>query len=233
MSAAGPRLRAPGLTLLRASAEFLRHAPPRLLVLTLAGLVAARLYVGGWSPWDLLPVVLVLVLQPAVEWLIHVYVLHAKPLPGLGWRLHAHAARHHTAHHEDPWDLRYVVMPLPAMLIGSGIHAVAWAVVCPTWGSTLTAYVLVTCAALVYEWAHFLFHTSYRPRARWMRRLRRHHVLHHFKNEHYWMGVTRVEGDRWFGTAARAEDVPTSPTCRTLLGNLADQRSFTPSLRRS
>ena len=46
----------------------------------------------------------------------------------------------------------------------------------------------------------------------------RNHRLHHFKNEHYWMGVTMHLGDRVLGTLASPKEVPTSPTCRDLLG---------------
>jgi hypothetical protein len=44
----------------------------------------------------------------------------------------------------------------------------------------------------------------------------RYHRLHHFKNEHYWQGVTMHLGDRVLGTLPDHTKVPTSPTCRTL-----------------
>ncbi|MDX2168661.1 MAG: fatty acid hydroxylase family protein, partial [Deltaproteobacteria bacterium] len=49
-------------------------------------------------------------------------------------------------------------------------------------------------------------------------RLWRNHRLHHFKNEHYWFGVTMLSGDRLLRTAPAVKDVETSPTARNLGG---------------
>jgi len=70
--------------------------------------------------------------------------------------------------------------------------------------------------SLHYEWVHFLVHTRVMPRTALYQRLWRNHRWHHFKNEHYWFGVTMLGGDRLLGTAARREVVPTSATSRTL-----------------
>ena len=78
--------------------------------------------------------------------------------------------------------------------------------------SVLAVYFVL---ALHYEWIHFLIHTRYPPRSARYRRLWRNHLLHHFKNEHYWYGVTRLGGDRVFGTAADPDRVPTSSTARS------------------
>jgi sterol desaturase/sphingolipid hydroxylase (fatty acid hydroxylase superfamily) len=60
-------------------------------------------------------------------------------------------------------------------------------------------------------------HTSYRGRTRWFRGLRTNHRLHHYRNEHQWLGVTSNLADRAFGTLpANATDVPASPTARGL-----------------
>jgi hypothetical protein len=39
---------------------------------------------------------------------------------------------------------------------------------------------------------------------------------HHYENEPFWYGVTRLGDDRRLGTAPAVEGVPTSPTCRRL-----------------
>jgi sterol desaturase/sphingolipid hydroxylase (fatty acid hydroxylase superfamily) len=75
-----------------------------------------------------------------------------------------------------------------------------------------TGYVLVG----IYEWTHFLIHTAYRPRSRYYRSIRRGHRLHHFKNEHYWHGITNTVSDRVLGTAPDQRAVPKSATARTL-----------------
>jgi sterol desaturase/sphingolipid hydroxylase (fatty acid hydroxylase superfamily) len=67
-----------------------------------------------------------------------------------------------------------------------------------------------------YEWTHYLIHTSYRPKRRFYRYIWRAHRLHHFKNEHYWFGVTVHLADHVLRTFPAKEAVETSPTARTL-----------------
>jgi sterol desaturase/sphingolipid hydroxylase (fatty acid hydroxylase superfamily) len=67
-----------------------------------------------------------------------------------------------------------------------------------------------------YEWCHFLIHTPYRPRRRYYRSIWRGHRLHHYKNEHYWFGVTSTVGDHVLRTAPDQAEVPKSRTARTL-----------------
>ena len=81
----------------------------------------------------------------------------------------------------------------------------------------VTGYVMVA----VYEWTHFLIHTSHRPRSRYYRSIWRNHRLHHFKNEHYWHGITNTIGDRVLRTHPDQADVPRSPTARVLHGDAA------------
>lgn len=78
----------------------------------------------------------------------------------------------------------------------------------------LTAHFVL---ALHCEWVHSLAHTRYWPRSALYQRLWRNHRWHHFKNEHYWFGVTMLSGDRLLGTQPAVQDVPTSPTARSLL----------------
>ena len=62
-----------------------------------------------------------------------------------------------------------------------------------------------------------MVHTRYRPRTRLYRTLARRHRLHHFRNEHYWLGVTSNTGDRLLGTLPKHKtDVPLSETATTL-----------------
>ena len=77
----------------------------------------------------------------------------------------------------------------------------------------------VAVAGLVYEWTHYLVHTDYKPRSRAYKAVWRHHRLHHFKNENYWLTVTTAHtADRLFGTDPDPATVPTSPTAKNLHG---------------
>ena len=129
-------------------------------------------------------------------------------------------------HHEDPHNLFMILLgPLEAFaLLGlavPGVVAAGCGIIRLLFGTVplgaavtavLTGYVLV----FVYEWTHFLIHTAVRPRSGYYRSIWRGHRLHHFKNEHYWHGITNTAADRLFGTHPDPGDVPRSPTARTL-----------------
>ncbi len=196
--------------------NFCTFTPPRLICLALVGSVTMRLRAGPLSWSDLAIFGVLVVAQPLTEWLIHVFILHAKPKKILGRTLDYHSAQMHRAHHRDPWDLRYTVMPVKSVFSGfSVVIGGAWLLL-PTPAAMWTAVVTAASLALVYEWIHFLIHTSYRPRSHWMRTLWKMHRLHHFKNEHYWFGVSRVGADTWLRTSPDPQEVPRSPTARTL-----------------
>ena len=59
-------------------------------------------------------------------------------------------------------------------------------------------------------------HVPYHPRTRLGRLMKRHHLLHHFKNERFWFGVTNPVVDKLLGTWKRRADVEKSETARTL-----------------
>ena len=59
-------------------------------------------------------------------------------------------------------------------------------------------------------------HTRVQPRSAYYQRLRTSHRRHHFKNEHYWFGVTMLAADHLLRTAPPLASVPTSATARDL-----------------
>ena len=203
-------------TLSGAVREFARHGSPRILAALAGGFGAARLSAGGFSPWDLAAAGAVLALWPLQEWLIHVLILHYRPRRIAGRSVDFLVPRKHRAHHRDPWRLELVFIPLPVYLGVPALLVLALWLAASALPRALGVLAVYFALALNYEWIHFLIHTRYPPRRALYRRVWRNHLLHHFKNEHYWFGVTMLGGDRLFGTAADPERVPTSPTARTL-----------------
>lgn len=211
--------REPDMTLGRAFSIFVRELQPKFLITHLLGWIAFRIYLlgqGDWSARDLIPIVGIIALHPFVEWVIHTYVLHHRPRTILGLRWDYHSARYHRLHHRDPWDLRFVLMPLSAMAVGLSSAILTFWVLAPSPGIWATAMIVTAAIALYYEWIHFLTHTSYRPKGWWYKRQWRFHRLHHYKNERYWMGVTRHLGDMVLGTYPDPDSVDSSKTARTL-----------------
>jgi hypothetical protein len=187
-----------------------------MLVAATVLLSALRLALGDFSRWDLVAVAGLFAFQPFAEWLIHVFVLHHRPRQVLGMNIDFHAAWAHRRHHADPWNLRYVVMPVPVLLIATATQSLFFWLVMPTWALFTTLTWMSAVMALHYEWVHFLVHTSYVPKTRAYRKMWKLHRLHHFKNEHYWFGVTRHFGDVVLRTMPDQSTVPTSETARAL-----------------
>lgn len=204
---------------LGASARFFASkATPRILVPLLALLVVLRVQAGSFGWRDALMVAVILGLEPFTEWVIHVYVLHAKPVRRRNGKVFdLHAARKHREHHRNPNDPDTAFVPLPDLAGLLVIMALVFALASlGTWTVFLTGMVTGVGMLLTYEWTHFLMHTAYKPKGRYYRSIWRSHRLHHFKNEHYWMGVTVTLGDRVLGTYPDKSEVENSPTARTL-----------------
>ncbi len=147
------------------------------------------------------------------EYLFHRFVLH---LPRPPWpflrRVHA---RLHWKHHQEPDDPRLLFIPawstvgLFGTAVGIGYAVGGW--VCAA-GSSLG----LGLSLLHYESTHLAAHVAYAPRTRWGAFMKRFHRLHHYKNEHFWFGVTHPVADMLVGTWPDARGVEKSSTARTL-----------------
>ena len=203
-------------TLRAAARTFWRFRTPWLISPALVAALAARTAVGEWRWSHALVAAAIVAAQPFTEWLLHVTVLHARPVRVAGRTVDLYVAREHRRHHADPRDLAGSFVPL-RVLGYAGLVIVGVAALFPSWPSRLTALVTMLTLGLVYEWTHYLIHSDYKPRTAAYRRLYVAHRLHHYRNEHYWYGVTARLGDRVLGTSPQRDEVPVSPTCRTLL----------------
>jgi len=199
---------------------FSRKTAPRMMAVAIAIVFAARIGIGDFSWRDAVAVAAMLVIYPFGEWAIHVYLLHSK--------LDLVSTRSHMQHHADPYDLNLINFgPVEALAIlllaapaGVALGALVIALfpgplpLAPLVTMLLTAYVLI----VFYEWIHFLIHTSHVPRSRYYKRVWRNHRLHHFKNEHYWHGITNTISDTVLGTNPDQRQIKRSPTARAIRG---------------
>lgn len=197
---------------------FFSHGSPRTLMAALGLALTLRLGIGAWSWRDLLPAFLVVAFWPIQEWLIHVYILHFKPMTLFGRQIDFPVPRSHRLHHGDPWNYEILFIPIHSFLYSLPLLFVLWWTFAPTPAEAFTGICVHLLLALHYEWIHFLIHTRVQPRTAFYQHLWRNHRLHHFKSEHYWYGVTRTEADWLLGTAPEPKSVRTSNTCRSLLG---------------
>lgn len=213
-----------GVTLGQAAREFWRHPTPWMILALVIGAVAARSVVGGLALRDLWAPLVLALLFPFVEWVIHVFILHWRPRKLGPVTVDTLVARDHRRHHANPRDVDLVFIPTPTLpwLIAAivalplGIGAIVGAPV----SATLSFIVVESLILMGYEWTHYLVHTDYKPRHRFYKAVWRNHRLHHFKNEHYWFSVTTSgTSDRVLGTYPDPTTVETSPTAKNLHGS--------------
>jgi hypothetical protein len=203
------------LSLRGAARVFFGQRSPQVITVALVATAVGRVLAGDWIWWDLLAPAILLALQPFTEWLIHVRLLHFRPVAWRGWTIDPLVARKHRAHHVDPKDLALVFIPMPALLALMGGMALAFLLALPL-GRGLSVLVVGYAMLFTYEWTHYLIHSTYRPRHGMYRAVWRAHRNHHFRNEHYWFGVTVHVADHLLGTYPDKTAVEVSPTARTL-----------------
>ncbi len=203
---------------------YLGAGSPRIILTGSVAATAARLAVGGFGVHDLAALASVVAAIGTVEWVIHKFLLHA---PETSWRTRKlDTSTAHRRHHEDPTDLRHVLL-LPAYAAGFlpaiGVFTATWSIPLaaatgwPLVPTFLTGLATSWWTLAHYEWVHLAVHTRHRFRNRYYARLARNHRLHHYRNENYWLGVTANSGDRLLGTLpASKADVPLSETARSL-----------------
>jgi hypothetical protein len=219
----GPEIK----TLGGAAREFAKRHSPWMIGAAIAALVAVRVVIDEPLTWrDAVAVAAMAVVYPFGEWAIHVYLLHAKPVRIRGRTYELPTTRDHRYHHRHPnnlftllldakelGELLLLAVPFVVLVGGLAVGLIAGGV---AWGALLTAAIAGYVLVGIYEWTHYLIHTAYRPRSRAYRRIWRNHRLHHFKNEHYWHGITNTVADRVLGTDPDQREVPRSRTARTL-----------------
>ncbi|MBO9129355.1 sterol desaturase family protein [Bacillus sp. 165] len=148
------------------------------------------------------------------EYITHRFLFHLKP-PKNTFFLKM-LKRLHYDHHAYPNELHLLFLPLwyslPNFMI---LAAIFFSITKSFIGSTAFGAGLITML-LIYEWKHYIAHTSIKPRTalgKWFKKL---HILHHYKNEKYWFGVSNPFVDVLFGTLKNEKDVKTSQTAKNL-----------------
>ncbi|PTX64533.1 fatty acid hydroxylase family protein [Melghirimyces profundicolus] len=148
------------------------------------------------------------------EYLIHRFFFHLKP-PKNPWLLKL-LKRLHYDHHVDPQNRKLLFLPIwysfPLIaLTSAGVYALTGNLL---W--TVAFAVGVMGYLLHYEWMHFIAHRPVKPFTPWGRYMKKVHLWHHFKNEHYWFGVTQPFLDMGLGTYRRERETERSETVRDL-----------------
>ncbi|WIA08529.1 hypothetical protein OEZ85_007963 [Tetradesmus obliquus] len=120
----------------------------------------------------------------------------------------------HRQHHETPYF--HISLDPPGLILSVMAAAALLFGLLFQWGAlSLTATAAYYSAGLLYEWLHYVVHTHWVPPQGWLRSVRRHHMLHHCRNEDYWLSFTAPAVDAWFGTLpSSASSVPLTAMAR-------------------
>jgi hypothetical protein len=203
------------ISLAEAVLGFFRNPTAFMFAVLVVSMWSLRIYLANWSWFDLLVGALVVVGWPIVEWIVHVFILHAKPRKIFGFTYDPLFAQIHRAHHRNPYHPKFGIVP-PATLIQYGLLIPGVLFIFFRWPRPVTMGALVATLAFRYELWHYLIHSAYKPKSKWFRKLRDRHWWHHFQHEGYWYGITTTAGDVLLGTNPDPKSVPLSPTVRTL-----------------
>ena len=123
-----------GVTLGQAAREFWRHPTPWMILTLVVGAVAARIAVGGLALRDLWAPLVLALLFPFVEWVIHVFILHWRPRKLGRVTVDTLVARDHRRHHANPREIDLVFIPTPTLpwliaaivVLFAGTAGIAW-----------------------------------------------------------------------------------------------------------
>jgi 4-hydroxysphinganine ceramide fatty acyl 2-hydroxylase len=151
------------------------------------------------------------------EYTTHRFLLHATPQSSPLLLRAQH--RLHYDHHVTPDRLDLLFLPvwfaLPVLALFGGIYLA----ITHSLALTLSLLLGSIIGVLYYEWAHYVAHIPFTPLTASGRYMKKYHLLHHFKNERLWFGVTSPAMDFAGRTYRRHDETEKSPTTRHLFGD--------------
>lgn len=149
-----------------------------------------------------------------IEYITHRFLFHLKT-PDNPYLL-KFLKRIHYDHHKDPNDLKLLFLPLWYTIPNLLTAGIIFFFLESTLIGTLSFVSGTILMLLIYEWKHYVAHRPIKPRTKfgiWVKKL---HLLHHFKNENYWYGVSTPFVDVIFRTLKDEKTVETSQSARDL-----------------
>ncbi|HYP26334.1 MAG TPA: sterol desaturase family protein [Blastocatellia bacterium] len=149
-----------------------------------------------------------------VEYVSHRFLLHAAPRPEPS--LSRLQKRLHYDHHREPEVPELLFVPLWFSLPSLSVYAALYYLLSGSAPIMLALVLGNLVSFLYYEWVHYIAHVPVTPRTPWGRWMKKYHLLHHYKNEGLWFGVTNPSLDLLFGTYRQASVAEKSPTVRSI-----------------
>ncbi|MFY4777104.1 sterol desaturase family protein [Metabacillus sp. RGM 3146] len=195
--------------------EFFLHTD--VLIMFLLGLaLLGYLAVYGLSVFLILSWAIGLITFMFSEYFTHRFLFHLRaPKNPLFLKF---LKRLHYDHHVDPNDLKLLFLPVWYILPNFSVLVFLFYLISKSVNVSLAFGLGLITMLLFYEWKHYVAHRPMKPISRFGKWLKKTHILHHFKNENYWYGVSTPFVDALFGTLKDEKKVETSQTARDLEG---------------
>ncbi len=134
-----------------------------------------------------------------IEYGLHRFVFHYHPKSAWGRRIHF---IFHGVHHDYPNDARRLVMPPSASIPLAVLFYLGFGTLLPD-PQLFAFFPGVVAGYLMYDMSHYAFHhASFKNPV--LKRLKKHHMLHHYTDDTRGFGVSSVLWDTIFGSGFKS-----------------------------
>jgi len=146
--------------------------------------IVVALAIGGYAFWTLM------------EYCIHRFFFHKEFTTPFGKKIHYIA---HGIHHDYPNDSLRLVMPPAINLTLAFLFYWSFYAVIQDKGLTAGFFAGFVFGYMVYDLMHFASH-FFNFKIAWFQRIKRSHLLHHYREPNSGFGLSTIFWDRVFGT---------------------------------
>ncbi|GAB3817735.1 sterol desaturase family protein [Pontibacter rugosus] len=129
------------------------------------------------------------------EYVLHRYVFHF--VPKASWALRLHFI-FHGVHHDYPNDAKRLVMPPSASIPMATVLYLLFSLIF-SGGQLYAFFAAFLTGYLVYDISHYALH-HFNFKGEFWKKLKRHHMLHHYSDASKGYGVSSALWDKVFGS---------------------------------
>lgn len=193
-------------------AAFFRHGSNALLAAAI--LIAAGAFAAHLVEFSLAGAAIGALVFFGSEYTTHRFLFHAKP-SSIPWVLKLQHRLHYD-HHIDPPKLELLFLPMWFVIPTTLLYYAVYLAIVRDAALAFSLSFGSVCALFYYEWVHYVAHVPFVPVTPFGKYIKKYHLWHHFKNEHYWFGVTNPSMDFVGGTYRDQDAVERSTTVREI-----------------
>jgi len=155
---------------------------PIILFFAISSFVTYHISVGAFF----LYLIIGLLVWTATEYILHRFVFHFVPKSKWGLRLHF---IFHGVHHDYPRDAKRLVMPPSASLPLAALFYFLFSLIITDKGQLYAFFPGFLAGYLTYDMMHYAMH-HYNFKSNLMKRVKQHHMLHHYDDDTKGYGVS-------------------------------------------